>query len=159
MLPRTNPPARLNWAITAAVSTCSFLRRLLCSSEAAAIMLTLVTCPFVIPKRSRMQKKIKSELMRGLLPPGFECTPPSTLHARNNGTNITRPSESRTIRFRDHTWNGGKEHMKRPIQSPALNIRKWTALKSSGLDSAEYEGGWMECTAAVIAGNNASSVG
>jgi len=105
-----------------------------------------------------MEKKRKSELMRGLLPSGIDCDPPSTLHARNNGTNITRLSESRAMRLRDHTWNGEKEHKKRPIQSPALNIRKWTALKSSGLDSGEYEGGLTECTAAVIAGNNASSL-
>lgn len=106
-----------------------------------------------------MEKKIKSELKRELLPPGFGCAPPSTLHARNNGTNITRLSESRAMRLLDHTWNGEKEHIKRPIQSPELNIRKWAALKSSGLDSAEYEGGLTECTAPVIAGNNASSLG
>jgi len=39
-------------------------------------------------------KKIKSELMRGLLPPGIDCAPPSTLHVRDNGTNITLLSES-----------------------------------------------------------------
>lgn len=104
-----------------------------------------------------MEKKRKSELMRGLLPPELDFAPPSTLHAKNNGTNITRLSESRAMRFRDHTWNGEKEHIKRPIQSPTLNIRKWTALKSSGLDRGEYEGGLTDCTDAVIAGYNASS--
>jgi hypothetical protein len=105
-----------------------------------------------------MEKKIKSELMRGLPPPESDFVPPSTLHAKNSGTNITRLSESKAMRFRDHTWNGEKEHIIRPIQSPALNTRKWTALKSSGLDRGEYEGGLTECTAAVIAGNNASSL-
>jgi len=71
-----------------------------------------------------MVRKIKSELMRGLLPPESNSAPLSTLHAKNSGTNITRLSESRAMRLRDHTWNGEKEHIKRPIQSPALNIRK-----------------------------------
>lgn len=105
-----------------------------------------------------MAKKIKSELMREPLPPEFDLSPPSTLHAKNNGTNITLLSESRAMRLRDHTWNREKEHITRPIQSPALNIRKWTALKSCGLDRGEYEGGLTECTAAVIAGYNASSL-
>ena len=105
-----------------------------------------------------MEKKKKSELMRGLFPPEFDVTPPSMLHAKNNGTNITRLSESRAMRLRDHTWNGEREHIKRPIQSPTLNIRKWTALKSSGLDRGEDVGGLTDCTAAVIAGYNASSL-
>lgn len=83
-----------------------------------------------------MEKKRKSELMRGL-PPEFVSAPPSTLHARNSGTNITRLNESRAMRFRDQTWNGERLHIKRPTQSPVLNTKKWTAVKSSGLDSGE----------------------
>ncbi len=80
MLPSTNPAARLSCAITEAVSTSFFLRRLLCSSEAIAMHHAdtryETICDPEAKRRNIYEKKMKSELMRGLLP---LCT---TVYAR-----------------------------------------------------------------------------
>jgi len=75
----------------------------------------------------------------------------TTLHARKRGMKRTRKRERLTSCDAAQTCSAGKLQRYRPIQSPTLKIRKWIALKVSGLESnPESCTDWI---VDVIAGN------
>lgn len=96
-----------------------------------------------------MSIKRKSELMRG--PRDVDETDAHcTLHIRKTGMKSVRRRERLSKRRADQTCSLGSEQMERPVKSPMLNMRKWTALNTSGWTRGLV--GWTEM---VIGGKTA----
>lgn len=73
-----------------------------------------------------------------------------TLQNKNRGMNRVRAREKVKRRLADQTRNRGCEQRRRPMKSPTLKTKKWTALKRSRLVS-----GFTGMTEIVIGGKTA----
>jgi hypothetical protein len=77
-----------------------------------------------------------------------------TLHKRKSGMKPMRSSERRSKRGPDQMIKDGNDNSKRPPKSPMLKSRKCIEVKTKGCVA-----GFVGCTATVIGGNTACSVG
>jgi hypothetical protein len=118
-LPTARPATRLKLATVAAVSMSFALpcSRSLSFREPATIMPQLPKYPLVVPSKKTSEKKMKSELKKGV-------DVGEILQSRNRGTNATREMDRESNRGPEDINHDGLAGRVRPSKSPMFNRRK-----------------------------------